>query len=100
MPSRYEGCRPAYWSIARERCSAVSKVPRIGILQRSWASSSLSSQPTVLSRRGPGKHLPEEQPAAPQPLLVDRVADTDAGDRLDRDADALEGGFRFGQCTV
>ena len=49
------------------------------------------------SRRRPIEYVSEEKPAAPQSLLIDRVADAYRTHRLHRDFGALERGFRFGE---
>src|ERR1700730_2626336 len=54
----------------------------------------------VSSRRRPIEYVSEEKSAAPQSLLIDRVADAYGGHRLDRDIGALERGFRLGERGV
>src|SRR6516165_10591695 len=80
--------------------SAGSKVPRTGIPQRSAESSSPFSPATASSRHRPVEHFLKETPAAPQPVLIDRMGDTCAGHRLDWDSGAFERGFRLGERAV
>src|SRR5271169_7126448 len=52
---------------------------------------------TRSSRRRSIKHVLEERSAAPQPVLVDRMLDPGASQRLDRDTDTLQRRFRRGE---
>src|SRR6516164_10868855 len=65
-----------------------------------WRSSNPLWATTRSSRRRSIKHVLEEGSAAPQPVLVDRVADPVASQRFDRDPGAFESGLRSGKRLI
>src|SRR6516164_9586298 len=100
MRSMCAGCRLASLSTMTATCWAASRAGQIGIQRRCSPSSNPLFLAVVSSRLHPAEHVAQEQAAAAQPLLVDRVTDARAGYRLDRNPGLCERGFGTGERAV